>query len=56
MSTKGEEEKINRMIYQREVREDQERVEDRSMVLAAGKIYLLQVGSRRFARINLKVG
>lgn len=40
----------NRMIQQRAVRVDQERVEDRSLVLTAGE-YLLQVGSRRYARV-----
>ncbi len=42
-----------RQIQQRAVRVDQERAEDRSLVLAAGKSYLLQVGPRRFVRINL---
>ena len=42
----------NRMIQQRAVRVDQQRVEDRSLVLAAGE-YLLQVGSRRYARVVL---
>src|SRR5204862_3932890 len=43
----------NRQIQQRAVRVNQERAEDRSLVLASGASYLLQVGSRRFARINL---
>lgn len=43
----------NRMIEQRAVRVDQQRVEDRTLVLAAGKTYLLQVGSRRFVRAEL---
>ena len=43
-----------RMIKQRAVRVDQQRVEDRSLVLAAGSSYLLQVGSRRFARLSLR--
>ncbi|MGH8542034.1 MAG: tyrosine--tRNA ligase [Stenotrophobium sp.] len=43
----------NRMIEQRAVRVDQQRVEDRSLVLAPGKTYLLQVGSRRYARATL---
>lgn len=44
----------NRMIDQKAVRVDQERVEDRGLILAAGKTYLLQVGPRRFIRANLK--
>ncbi|HSW13268.1 MAG TPA: tyrosine--tRNA ligase [Solimonas sp.] len=43
----------NRMIDQKAVRVDQQRIEDRGLVLAAGKTYLLQVGSRRFARAEL---
>ena len=43
----------NRQIQQRAVRVNQERAEDRSLVLASGASYLLQVGPRRFARINL---
>ncbi|HZP12315.1 MAG TPA: tyrosine--tRNA ligase [Nevskiaceae bacterium] len=43
----------NRQIQQRAVRVNQERAEDRSLVLAAGGSYLLQVGPRRFARVNL---
>lgn len=46
----------NRMIDQRAVRVDQERIEDRGVLLTAGKTYLLQVGSRRFARVNLRAG
>lgn len=42
----------NRMIQQRAVKVDQQRVEDRSLVLGAGE-YLLQVGSRRYARVLL---
>lgn len=42
-----------RMIKQRAVRLDQERVEDRSLELAVGGPYLLQVGSRRFARLTV---
>ncbi|MBL6752589.1 MAG: tyrosine--tRNA ligase [Nevskia sp.] len=41
----------NRMIQQRAVRVDSERVEDRTLVLAAGRTYLLQVGTRRYARL-----
>ncbi len=43
----------NRQIQQRAVRVDQERVEDRSFLLVAGKTYLLQVGPRRFARVTV---
>ena len=42
-----------RLIDQRAVRLDGERIEDRTLVLAAGKTYLLQVGSRRHARLAL---
>ena len=42
----------NRMIEQKAVRVDGERVEDRSRLLAPGN-YLLQVGSRRYARVSL---
>ena len=44
----------NRQIQQRAVRVNQERVEDRSLVLAPGATYLLQVGSRRYARLVIK--
>jgi tyrosyl-tRNA synthetase len=44
----------NRMIDQRAVKIDQERVEDRGLMLAAGEIYLVQVGSRRYARVILQ--
>jgi tyrosyl-tRNA synthetase len=44
----------NRMIQQRAVRVDAERVEDRGLVLAAGHTYLLQVGPRRYARLAVK--
>jgi tyrosyl-tRNA synthetase len=44
-----------RMVEQKAVRVDQQRVEDRALVLASGKTYLLQVGSRRFARAKLVV-
>jgi len=46
----------NRMIDQKAVRVDQQRVEDRGLVLAAGQTYLLQVGSRRYARVTLNPG
>ena len=42
-----------RMIKQRAVRLDQERVEDRSVELPVGGPYLLQVGSRRYARLTI---
>ena len=44
-----------RMVDQRAVRVDQQRVEDRGLLLAAGASYLLQVGSRRFARVSLSL-
>jgi tyrosyl-tRNA synthetase len=44
----------HRMIEQRAVRVDQQRVEDRALVLAPGASYLLQVGSRRFAKATLR--
>lgn len=43
----------NRMIDQRAVRVDQQRVEDRGLLLMPGAVYLLQVGSRRYARLAL---
>lgn len=42
----------NRMIDQRAVRVDQERIEDRGLLLQPGKQYLLQVGSRRYAHVE----
>ena len=45
-----------RMVDQRAVRVDQQRVEDRGLVLAAGSSYLLQVGARRFSRVSLSEG
>jgi tyrosyl-tRNA synthetase len=42
-----------RMVEQRAVRVDQQRVEDRGLVLLPGTSYLLQVGSRRYARATL---
>ncbi|MFA5941452.1 MAG: tyrosine--tRNA ligase [Sinimarinibacterium sp.] len=42
-----------RMIDQRAVRVDQQRIEDRNLLLAPGQTYLLQVGSRRYARVTL---
>ncbi len=46
----------SRMIGQRAVRVDQERVEDKGLMLQPGSEHLLQVGSRRFARVILKPG
>lgn len=43
----------SRQIQQRAVRVDQQRVEDRSLLLQRGCSYLLQVGPRRFARISI---
>ncbi|MFT4045816.1 MAG: tyrosine--tRNA ligase [Solimonas sp.] len=43
----------SRMVDQRAVRVDQQRIEDRSLLLLPGKRYLLQVGSRRYARVEL---
>lgn len=42
----------NRMIEQRAVKVDQARIEDRGLLLAPGRQYLLQVGSRRYARLE----
>ena len=42
-----------RLVDQKAVRVDQQRVEDRSLVLSAGHSYLLQVGPRRFCRVVL---
>ena len=44
----------SRMLAQGAVRIDGERVEDRELVLAGGKSYVVQVGKRRFARIVLE--
>ncbi|WP_420464875.1 tyrosine--tRNA ligase [Panacagrimonas sp.] len=43
----------SRMIEQRAVRVDQQRVEDKALTLQPGATYLLQVGSRRYARVTL---
>lgn len=43
-----------RMVEQKAVRIDQQRVEDRALVLHAGAQYLLQVGNRRYCRLNLE--
>lgn len=44
-----------RLIDQRAVRVEQQKVEDRALVLAAGQRYLLQVGARRFAYVDLRL-
>jgi tyrosyl-tRNA synthetase len=46
----------NRMIGQRAVRVDQEKVEDRALMLKSGGTYLLQVGPRRYVRATLRAG
>ena len=43
----------SRQIQQRAVRVDQQRVEDRGLLLQRGCSYLLQVGPRRFARVSV---
>jgi tyrosyl-tRNA synthetase len=43
-----------RLVQQRAVRVNQERIEDRACVLLSGERYLLQVGTRRFAWVELK--
>jgi tyrosyl-tRNA synthetase len=43
----------NRQIQQRAVKVNQERVEDRTLLLKPGATYLLQVGPRRYARVTL---
>lgn len=43
-----------RMIEQRAVRVDQQRVDDKSLALQPGSTYLLQVGSRRYVRTTLR--
>jgi tyrosyl-tRNA synthetase len=43
----------SRQIQQRAVRVNQQRVEDRALVLKPGATYLLQVGPRRYARVTL---
>ncbi len=42
-----------RMIKQGAVRIDGERVEDRSLEIAAGNTSIFQVGKRKFARVSL---
>lgn len=43
-----------RMIEQRAVRVDQQRVEDKALALRPGATYLLQVGTRRYARVTIR--
>jgi tyrosyl-tRNA synthetase len=43
-----------RLIQQGGVRVDNQRVEDKTVTLAAGSSYLIQVGKRRFARVALE--
>jgi len=43
-----------RLIDQRAVRVGQQKVEDRALVLAVGQRYLLQVGARRFAYVDIR--
>ena len=42
-----------RMIQQGAVRVDGERIEDRGMLLAAGRSCVIQVGKRRVARVTI---
>ncbi|MDE1886603.1 MAG: tyrosine--tRNA ligase [Gammaproteobacteria bacterium] len=44
----------NRLLEQGGVRVGGEKISDRSLKLAAGKNYVLQVGKRKFARVRLK--
>ena len=44
-----------RLIDQRAVRVEQQKVEDRALVLLPGERYLLQVGARRFAYLDLRL-
>lgn len=44
----------NRMIDQKAVKVDQQRVDDRATMLKAGGPHLLQVGPRRYAKVVLK--
>lgn len=44
-----------RLIDQRAVRVEQQKVEDRALALQPGQRYLLQVGARRFAYVDLKL-
>jgi tyrosyl-tRNA synthetase len=43
----------NRMIKQKAVRIDGERVEDRALILKSGEEHIFQVGKRRFAKVRL---
>ncbi|MES2885705.1 MAG: tyrosine--tRNA ligase [Pseudomonadota bacterium] len=44
-----------RLIDQRAVRIEQQKVEDRGLSLLPGQHYLLQVGARRFVRVDLRL-
>lgn len=44
-----------RLIDQRAVRVEQQKVEDRALLLLPGQTYLLQVGARRFVRLDLRL-
>ncbi len=46
----------NRQVEQRAVKVNQQRVEDRALILKSGETYLLQVGPRRYARVTLRAG
>jgi len=45
----------NRLIDQRAVRVEQQKVEDRGLSLAPGQRYLLQVGARRYSYVDLRL-
>lgn len=47
---------VRRAVAQRAVRVDQVRIEDQNLSLAAGKRYLIQIGKRIVARIDLVSG
>ena len=42
-----------RMVKQGAVRIDGERIEDKSLAVAAGSTHVFQVGKRRFARVTV---
>ncbi|GAC1628547.1 MAG: tyrosine--tRNA ligase [Nevskia sp.] len=43
----------NRLIDQKAVKVDQQKIEDRGLLLKPGATYLLQVGPRRYARVHV---
>ena len=51
----GSTSEAGRLIEQRAVRLDQQRVEDRGLVLMPGQHCLLQVGARRYARVEMRL-